>query len=219
MGQIELRATNREIRGRKVRFLRRQGIIPIHLFGHSVESVALQCDTMQLKRVLPQAGKTKIINLILDEAKRPRNVMVREIQRDPLTGELLHVDFYQVRMTEKIKVEVPIVPVGEAPALKSKENMLLQELNSLTIECLPDRIPVIIEVDLSSLTEAKQAVHVRDITLDERVTVLNDPEHVVVKISPRYVAKVEEVVGEEAEEVAVEAPEAAQLPEEESKEK
>jgi len=169
---------------------------------------------MQLKRILAQAGKTKIINLILDEAKRPRNVMVREIQRDPLTGELLHVDFYQVRMTEKIKVEVPIVPVGEAPALKSKENMLLQELNSLTIECLPDRIPVIIEVDLSSLTEAKQAVHVRDITLDERVTVLNDQEHVVVKISLRYVEKVEEVVEEEA----VEAPEAAQLPEEQSKE-
>lgn len=95
--------------------------------------------------------------------------MVRKIQRDPLTGELLHVDFYQVRMAEKIKVEVPIVPVGEAPALKSKENMLLQELNSLTIECLPDRIPASIEVYVSSLTEVKQAIHVRDITLDERV--------------------------------------------------
>ena len=94
----------------------------------------------------------------------------------------------------------------------------MQELNSLTIECLPDRIPVIIEVDLSSLTEAKQAVHVRDITLDERVTVLNDPEHVVVKISLRHVEKVEEVVEKVEEEEAVETPEAAQLPEEQSKE-
>ena len=207
MGQIELQATNREIRGRKVRFLRRQGIIPIHLFGHGVEPVALQCDTMQLKRVLPQAGKTKIINLILDEAKRPKNVMVREIQRDPLTGELLHVDFYQVRMAEKIKVEVPIVPVGEAPALKSKENMLLQELNSLTIECLPDQIPASVELDLSSLTEAGQAIQVQDIMLGEGITVLTDPKHIVVKISLRPLEKMEEVeeaVVEEVVEVAEE---------------
>ncbi len=209
MEQIELQASDREIQGRKVRFLRRQGIIPVHLFGHSIESVALQCDAAQLQRVLAQAGKTRLINLKLDKAKRPRNVVVREIQRDLLTGELLHVDFYQVRMEEKIKVEVPIVPVGEAPALKLKENMLLQELNKLTIECLPDKIPASIEVDLNSLTEAEQAIHVRDITLDEGVAILNDPEHVVVKISLRRVEKVEE---------AVEAPEAAQLPEEQSKE-
>ena len=218
MEQIELQTSDREILGKKVRFLRHQGIIPVHLFGHDIESVALQCDTAQLQRVLARAGKTKIINLILDKAKRPRNVMVREIQRDPLTGKLLHVDFYQVRMAEKIKVEVPIVPVGEAPALKSRENMLLQELNNLTIECLPDKIPASIEVDLSSLTEAEQAIHVRDITMDEGVTVLNDPEQMVVKISLRHVEKVEEVVKEVAVEEAVEAPEAAQLPEEESKE-
>jgi len=168
---------------------------------------------------LAQAGKTKIINFMLDKAKKSRNVVVREIQRDPLTGELLHVDFYQVRMAEKIKVEVPIVPVGEAPALKSRENMLLQELNNLTIECLPDKIPVRIEVDLSSLTEAEQAIHVRDITLGEGVAVLSNPEHMVVKISLRHVEKVEEVVEEVTVEEAVKAPEAAQLPEEQSKEK
>ncbi len=211
MEQIELQASNREIQGRKVRFLRRQGIIPVHLFGHDIESVALQCDAAQLQRVLAQVGKTKIINFILDKAKRPRKVVVREIQRDLLTGELLHVDFYQVRMEEKIKVEVPIVPVGDAPALKSKENMLLHELNKLTIECLPDKIPTSIEVDLSSLTEAEQTIHVRDITLGDGVAVLNDPEHVVMKIILRHVEKV-------AVEEKAEAPETAQLPEEQSKE-
>jgi len=218
MEQIELQASDREIQGRKVRFLRRQGIIPVHLFGHNIESVALQCDAAQLQRVLAQAGKTRLINLKLDKAKRPRNVVVREIQRDLLTGGLLHVDFYQVRMAEKIKVEVPIVPVGEAPALRLKENMLLQGLNNLTIECLPDKIPASIEVDLNSLTEAEQAIHVRDITLGEGFAILNDPEHVVVKISLRHVEKVEEVVEKVAVEEAVEAPEAAQLPEEQSKE-
>ena len=215
MEQIELQATSREILGRKVKFLRRQGIVPVHLFGHDIESAALQCDAAQLKRALAQAGKTRLISLKLDKAKGPRNIVVREIQRDSLTGELLHVDFYQVRMAEEIKVEVPIVLVGEAPALKSKENILLQELNSLSIECLPDQIPTSIELDLSSLTEAEQAIHVRDITLDEGVTVLNDPQHMVVKISLRRVEKVEEEV---AVEEAVEAPEAIQSPEGESKE-
>ena len=215
MEQIELQATTREMFGKKVRFLRRQGIIPIHLFGHNVESVALQCDAAQLQRVLAQAGKTRLINLKLDKAKRPRNVVVREVQRDLRTGGLLHVDFYQLRMAEKIKVDVPIILVGEAPALKSKENVLSQQLNSLTIECLPNQIPANVGVDLSPLTEAGQAIRVKDLVLDEEVTIHNDPEVLVVKVNLRPREKVvEEVVVEEA----AEAPEAALLPEEESKE-
>lgn len=213
MGQVELHASNRDSLGKKVRFLRRKGITPIHLFGHNVESLALQCETMQLKKVLAQAGKTKIISFIPDKAKRPRNVVVRNIQRDPITGELLHVDFYQVSMAEKIKVEVPIVPVGEAPALNIKENMLLQELSNLTIECLPDKIPARIEMDLSSLAEADQAIHVRDLPLSEGVTVLTDPEHLVVKISRRRGEKEEEEVEKVGVTATVEAPDAAQSPE------
>lgn len=212
MEQIELQTTTREMFGKKVRFLRRQGIIPIHLFGHNVESVALQCDAAQLQRVLAQAGKTRLINLKLDRAKRPRNVVVREVQRDLRTGGLLHVDFYQLRMAEKIKVDVPIVLVGEAPALKSKENTLSQELNSLTVECLPKQIPANVGVDLSPLTEAGQAIRVKDLVLDEEVTILSNPEVLVVKVNLRPREKVvEEVVAEEAAEAAL-------LPEEESKE-
>ena len=214
MEHIELRVNSREVLGKKVRFLRRQGITPVHLFGHGIESAALQCDTGQLQRILAQAGKTRLIGLRLDKAKKPRNVVVREIQRDPQTGELLHVDFYQVRMAEKIKVEVPIVLVGEAPALKDKGNMLMQELSRLTIECLPDEIPPTIELDLSPLTEAEQTIQVKDIMLGEGITVLDDPEYVVARISALPVEKVEEVVVEEE----IEAPEAAPPTEEESEE-
>ena len=206
MDQIELQATHRQILGRKVRFLRRQGIIPVHLFGHNIESLALQCQAAQLKRVLAQAGKTRLINLKLDKAKRPRSVVVREIHRDPISGELLHVDFYQVSMAEKIRVEIPIVLTGEAPALKSKDNTLLQELSHLTIECLPDQIPASVEVDLSPLTEAEQAIRVSDLDLDEKFTILNAPEVVVVKVSSRPRAEVDGVVAEEAAGVAEEAP-------------
>ncbi len=209
MKQTELLATTREILGKKVRFLRRQGITPVHLFGHNVESVALQCDTARLKRVLAQTGRTRLISLKVDEAKKPRNVVVREVQREPATRELLHVDFYQVSMAEKIRVEVPIVSIGEAPALKSKENFLIQELNSLSVECLPGEIPNRVDIDLTSLTEVGQAIHVKDITLDKEGTILNNPEQLVVKVSAR---RIEKLVEEERE--AVEAPAEAKLPEE-----
>ena len=186
MNQIELRATSRGILGKKVRFLRRQGIIPLHLFGHNVEPAALQCDEAQLKRVLAQAGKTRLISLKLDEGKKPRNVVVREVQRDMRTDGLLHVDLYQIEMAEKIRMEIPVVVVGEAPALKSKENRLLQELNSLTVECLPNEIPASVKVDLSSLTERNQVIRVENVILGKEVAILNDPELVVVKIGSRH---------------------------------
>ena len=216
MDQIELEVTNREILGKKVRFLRRQGVTPVHVFGHGIESMALQCDTAKLQRVLAEAGKTRLINLKLDNEKRPRTVVVREVQLEPRTGESLHVDFYQVRMAERVRVEVPIVLVGEAPALKSKESMLTQGLNTLSVECLPANIPASVEVDLASLTELDQVVRVEDIELDKEVAVLNDPELPVVRISLRHVEKVEEVVV--AEEEAVGVPEEAPLPEKEPKE-
>ena len=219
MDQIELDVTSREILGKKVRHLRRQGITPVHLFGHNVESAALQGETAQLHGVLARAGKTRIVNLRIDKAKKPRNVLVREVQSDPITSELLHVDFYQVSATEKIKVEVPIVLVGEAPALKLKENMLVQELTTLTVECLPAKIPASVEVDISPLSEPEQMIRVADIELDKEITILSDPERVVAGISFRPEEKVEEVVVEE-EEVVVEEAEAkaAPLPEEEPKE-
>jgi len=209
MDKIELGVTNREILGKKVKHLRRQGITPVHLFGHGIESLALQCDTGELERVLAQAGQTGLISLKLDKEKKSRPVVIREFDRDWRRGKLLHVDFYQVKMEEKIRLEVPIVLVGEAPALKSKDNMLEHELENLTVECLPAKIPASVEVDISSFTEPGQAIRVRDIALDKDITVLNDPELVVVKISWRPVEKVEEEVVEEVEE-AVEAEEAVE---------
>ena len=211
MDKLELKVTNREILGKKVKHLRRQGITPVHLFGHGIESLALQCDTVQIERVLSQAEQTGLISLKLDNEKRPRTVMVRAFDRDWRKGQLLHVDFYQVKLREKLKLEVPVVLVGEAPALKSKDNMLEHELDTLTIECLPAKIPANIEVDISSFTEPGQAIRIKDIILGEDIVILNDPELVVAKISWRPVEKVEEEVVEVAEEAVEEvgAPEEA----------
>jgi len=215
MDEIELKVTKREILGKKVRFLRRQGITPVHLFGHGIESQALQCDTVKLQQVLAKAGKTKLINLRIDGEKRARSVIVREVEIELPRRGLVHVDFYQVKKAEEMKVEVPVVLVGEAPALKLRENTLLQELDTLSVECLPTKIPASVELDISSLTESDQVLRVKDIEMEKGVTVLNDPEVVVAKISAR---RVEEEVVEEVVEEAVEAPEEAPPPGEEPKE-
>jgi len=209
VNDLALPVSKRNILGKKTRFLRHQGITPTHLFGHGLESVPLQCDTARLQRIIAQAGTTRLIALEIEGDKQPRSVFIREIQRNVCTGALLHVDFYQVRRGERIKADVPIVLVGEAPALKEKGRSLTHGITTLSVECLPDRLPPQIEVDLSPLEETEQAIYVRDIALSPDITVITDPDQMVVKVSEYRVERVEEVAveaeakaAEEAEEVA-----------------
>jgi large subunit ribosomal protein L25 len=220
MDDLNLKASKRDILGKKTRFLRRKGITPTHLFGHGIESLALECDAAKLQRIIARAGMTRLIALDVEGYKEPRSVFIREIQREPCSGELLHVDFYQVRRTEKIRVDVPIVLVGEAPAMKEKGRTLTHSLTSLSVECLPDKLPPQIEVDLSPLEEVEQATYVRDITLSPDVTVMTDPDQMVAKVSEARVV-VEEVVEEEvvAEEAVAEEVKAEAATEEAAEEK
>ena len=211
MEKIELKAATREVLGKKVRALRRGGIIPVHLFGQDVEPTPLQCDASDLKHVLSKAGKTHLVNLKVDKSKKVTKVVAREIQRDPIKGSLLHVDFYQVRMSDTIKVDVPIVLTGEAPALKVKSNMLMREMDKVTIECLPDDIPDHIEIDISILEEAHQAIHVSDLEAPEGVTIITDPEHDIARIGTIRVSAADEAAdAAEAEAAAEESAEAAE---------
>ncbi len=198
MDDLKLQTAPRQVLGKKTRFLRRQGITPVHLFGHNVESLALQCDTIRHTQLIAQAGKTKLITLKIDDDKHPKSVFIREIQRDAVSRQLFHVDFYQVKKGEKIVVEIPIALVGEAPAMKGKGRMLAHGVNSLSIACLPGDVPPQIEVDLSSLEEIEQPIYVRDIVLGPDITLNTDPDQMVVKIS-EAVIKEEEVVVPEVE--------------------
>jgi len=203
---LTLQVTHRDVLGKKTRFLRRQGITPTHLFGHNLKSLALQCDTTQLQHIIAQAGMSRLINLRIDNDKQSKSVFIREIQRDAVTRQLLHVDFYQVIKGEKIAVDVPIVLVGEAPALKEKGRMLTHGITSLSIECLPDSVPPQIEVELSPLEEVEQAIYVKDIVFSPDITVHADPDQLLVKISEAIIKEEEVVVAAEVEEeVAAEA--------------
>jgi len=183
MKGLTLEATTRETLGKKTRFLRRQGITPAHLFGHNLKSLSIQCNTAELRSIIAQAGTATILNLKIDTEKLPRKVLIREIQHGPLGKQLLHADFYQIRLTEKIKVDIPLLLVGEAPAMKQKGRLLMQTLTGLSVECLPDKLPSEIKVDLSTLEEVGQAIHVKDLTLDPDITITNDPDQLIVKIS------------------------------------
>lgn len=204
MDDLRLQASSRDVLGKKTRFLRRQGMTPTHLYGHDIESLALQCDTTELQHLIAHAGRTRMISLEID-GEKPRSVFVREVQRDEVTRQMLHVDFYQVKKGEKIAVDVPIVLVGEAMAMKEKGRMLIHGITSLNIECLPESVPPQIEVDLSTLEELEQAIYVKDIVLDPDIIVNADPEQLVVKVSEAVVKEVvEEVVAEVEEEVEAE---------------
>jgi len=209
MDKIELSATSRDVLGKKVRFLRRQGLTPANLYGHKIKSVALQIDTVELKHTLARAGKSSLIALKLDGTKRAKMVIVRDVQREPVSGDLIHVDLFQVKMEEKVKLAVPLVLVGEAPAARDRGGIMVQNMSAVEVECLPANMPQRIEVDLTVLQEIDQAIHVKDLSFDENVSVLTDPEQAIVQIA-RSKVEVEVAEGIAAAEVAGEKPEAAE---------
>ena len=204
---LELKATKRHIAGKKVQALRRQGVTPAHLFGPGVESLAIQCDTPALRNILVDAGHTQLVSLKLGHEHHPRTVMIREVQIDNFKGGVLHVDFYQVNLAEVIRVNVPIILIGESAAAKMKGNSLVQELNDLTVQCLPANIPSKIEVDVTPLVTADQMIRVKDLQAIPDVTIVNEPGVVVARIAvevievekPKAVAEEAEVTEEGAE--------------------
>lgn len=206
----ELKVSRRDITGKKVKLLRKEGITPVNLYGPNIQSVSLQAETALVKRLLGKAGRNALISLKLDGDKKPKMVMVRDIQRDPLNDALLHVDFFQVEMTHKVRADVPLKFVGESPVAKGRRAMVIESLTAFHVEALPADLPRNIEVDLSRLQAMDQAIHVRDIVVPDGVVVLTDLDQVIVKVMEAKVEVVEEAVAvgavaEEGEEVAEEA--------------
>ena len=199
MEREELKTSRREVTGKKVRFLRREGLIPANLYARGADSIPLQAETVELKRLLSKVGRNALISLHIDGDRKRRMVMLRDIQRNPLSGSLLHIDLFQVEMTHKVRADVPLLFVGEAPAARSSRAMLIESLTELHVEALPADLPPHIEVDLSVLEEIEQAIHVRDVAAGDGVEVLTDPDQVIARVMESKVEAAAEVVEEEAE--------------------
>ncbi|MCH7836376.1 MAG: 50S ribosomal protein L25 [Chloroflexi bacterium] len=207
--KVELKVSPREVLGKKVKRLRREGVIPANVYGHGLESVAIQVPKDDLVHLLHSAGRNEIVYLRLD-GEEPRPVFLRQIQRNPVTDAILHVEFYQISLKEKVRMEVPLALVGSAPAEQTHGGTLLHSLDRITVEGLPTEIPSAIEVDVSGLEEIDATIYVRELSVPGEVTVLTDPEQVVAKIAPPQVEKeVEEEVEEEVEGEVPEGEEAA----------
>jgi len=200
VNQTELSVAPRSVLGKKVKGLRRQGITPANVYGHHLESQALEIDTVMLARTLRSLESNAIVSLRIEGEKAPRPVIVRTVQRDLVTDKILHVDFYQVSLAEKMKAEVPLVVVGKAPAVVDLGGILLQGLDRITVEALPGDIPGHVEVDISNLTTFDSSVHVRDLVIDPKVHLMTDPDMAVASVAaPRVTAEAEEAEAAEEE--------------------
>ncbi len=211
-GRVELKAKERSLLGSKVKRLRREGWVPGVMYGHDFESVPLKFDKYDLREVLSQVGGSQLVNVRVAGADEPEFALLREVQRDVITGDLLHVDFYRVMMTETITTEIPLLTVGESPVAEQKEGILLHGIAEIEVECLPGDLVDAIEVDLTELTEVGKAILVDDLAVPSGIDVLTDPDEMIARLVPleeveleRPTAEVEEelIMGEEGEEVEV----------------
>jgi large subunit ribosomal protein L25 len=179
---IELRAEPRTVVGKKVKQLRRQGLVPANVYGDGVESTPIQVEAKALQQSLAHATATTLVNLTLGESQARRQVLVRDVQWELLKHVPVHVDFYAVRMDAKVKAAVPIVLRGESPAAKHSDVILLHPVSALTVEGRPGDLPEVIEVDVSSLAEVDQAIYARDVPLPSGVTLADPPDELIVKV-------------------------------------
>jgi large subunit ribosomal protein L25 len=182
--KITLAVQKRTIDGKKVKQLRRQGILPANIFGKGVPSQAIQLPELEFMKLYKKAGETHLIEIAVD--KQSHNVLIHNVQIDPLTQQPLHVDFQAVSLREKITATVPIQLVGEAPAEKEKVGILVQQLSEIDVEALPQELPDHLEIDISTLVAVNDTLYVRDLKFDSaKVTIKpEDREKIVARIEP-----------------------------------
>jgi len=194
---FELKAELRSVTGKKVKTLRRAGLTPAEVYGQGMENLSIQADSKTLRRVLSEAGNTNLIGIKLGR-KKAVNTLARDIQYDPISQDILHVDFYAVNMAETVVVSVPIHVIGEAPA-EAEGGVVVTGINELEIEALPGNLPETIEVDISKLENFGDAIHVEDLDLPDNITVLSSPDSLLVSVQAPRAAIQEEVEVEAAE--------------------
>lgn len=211
MDRLSLNAGERVVLGKKVKNLRKSGQLPGHVFGKGLDSEHVTVDTKEFLHIFHQAGETGLIDLKIGKEKI-RPVMIREVQYNAISGNPIHIDFYQVNLTKKVKVAVPLTLIGEEPeSVKLGETIVLQTLNEVEVEALPTDLVEKIEVDITPLKVLDDAITVSQLTFDrEKLSVQAEPETVVVKLAPAVSAETEALLAEQAAEQAAAAAETAE---------
>ncbi|MGI5837973.1 MAG: 50S ribosomal protein L25, partial [Chloroflexota bacterium] len=185
---VELAAEWRTVHGKQAKRLRKKGLIPAVLYGHG-PSVSLQVNAEAVKDILRRRGRTTLLNLKMLGGETATAV-IKQLQFDPVRGDLIHLDFMRVLQREKLKQKVPLRFVGEAPVAETHDVTIIKPLDAVTVETYPQDIPSAVEVDLARLTEPNSTVRVSDLEPGPRVRILDQPEEVVASVS---ISKREEI--------------------------
>jgi large subunit ribosomal protein L25 len=179
---LSLDLQTRSHTGKKVNRLRRDGIIPVHIYGRGIDSRSLQCDLKTLLPVLRKAGANTAIAVSVPEEESEYLAFVREIQFGPIKGDLLHVDFMHVSASERVTVSVPLVLVGAAPAARQAGISVLQVFRDLQVTALPLDVPSELTVDLSVLENLEDVIRIGDLALPENVSIAGELEDTLVRL-------------------------------------
>ncbi len=183
IAEHSLKAEKREVLGRKIKQLRRSGVLPGNVYGKDIKSFAVQVSLRDFEKLYDEVGETGLIALSVDGKDHP--VLVHNVSRHPLNSSPLHVDFHEVDLKEKVRATVQIEFEGEAPAEKEGVGVVVPQMREIEVEALPTDLPENIIVDISGLTEVDQAIHVKDLKVDRSKVELmeEDPERIVVSVA------------------------------------
>lgn len=199
--EIIINAEKRTVKGKKVSALRRAGLLPGVVYGRHLEAFPIQMNAHDASLILGKLTSSSLVTV--DVAGEKHSAIVRDRQKDVIYGNLLHVDFLAVSLTEKLRTNVSIELIGEAPVSKTAEVVIMQGLNELELECLPSVLPSRIEVDLAKIISVDDVITVADLNLGDAITILTDPAEVIVSVG--YSAQEEEepveVISEEEPEI------------------
>jgi len=197
MDEFVLQADKREAIGKKVKGLRREGKLPAIIYGHGIDPIPISMDYRQTTRSLSSITSSSLV--VVEVGGDKITTLIRDRQFDPVTGNLLHVDFLSISMTEKLRTDVGLDFVGDAPAVKNFGGVLVTGLEALEVECFPQDLPDKIDVDISVLEEIGDSLYVRDLTMPEGVELITSEDEMLILVTTPAVEPVEEEVEEEVE--------------------
>jgi large subunit ribosomal protein L25 len=195
MSELVLHAKQRTVIGRQVKALRREGLLPAVLYGTGIEPIPLELEVPEAKKVLTRLGSSTLVSLKV--GRQTHQVLVREIQRDVIRWDMIHVDFLKVAMDEVIRTSVPIELVGEAPAIRELGGVLVSGLSEIEVEALPADLPDRMMVDLEILAEIDDTITVGDLSFGKGVEVLTGLNEVLARVIYQVEEEIEEEVVEE----------------------
>lgn len=196
MSDLTIKAIKRKELGRKVKRLRKEGLLPANIYGKKVKSQAISVKLQDFEKLFSKAGETSVVELVVDGKIRP--TLIHDMQKDPLTELPIHVDFLQVDFKEKVTAQIPVELAGESPAEKQGLGTVVQYVDEVEVEALPGNLPESFEINVSILKEVDDQIQVKDIKVDkEKVKIQGDKKQVIAKVEPPREEKEEELAVEE----------------------